>query len=164
MTGFFAPQRETVDNDDFRSSVGSDRLPEEILLPIIAGAYARGVADTLELLGIPALFFDGDGRVLHANSASNPFVDGPLRLRTHHLIARDAADNHALSELIAVALKPSSSLTPTLLPKAGLTIYALPLPDHLRTAGQMVRAILLISNADDSAVAMLARRMATFRI
>ena len=72
----------------------------DVIRPMLAGAQARGVADTLELLGIGAALIDATGRVLHMGGRGRRVSAGWLRMVEDHLVAEEPEDNRALQTLI----------------------------------------------------------------
>ena len=142
----------TLDVDDFapehadkRASGHGDVLPEEILRPVIAGAFARGVADTLTLLDLPALFLDREGRVLFVNDPAKLLLDGSLQVRAGHLLARSRRDNRSLASFLAAVLHDPTSRPSVHLEVSGLALRALPAPGGAVQMDQLLHAVLLIS-------------------
>jgi len=72
--------------------------------PLMAGAWARGVADTLDMLGQGAVLLDAGGGVLFASPLALQRLEGALGLVSGHLVAREPADNMILQEMISGAL------------------------------------------------------------
>ena len=90
----------SLDEDSFSDLIG----------PMLAGAQARGVADTFELLGIGAALIDPTGRVLHMGGRGRRVSGGWLRIVEDHLVADRPADNKALQSLIGAAIDGSSDV------------------------------------------------------
>ncbi len=137
-----------------------DQLPEEILVPITSGAFARGIAETLDLLAIPAVFLDRGAHVLFANGAAEAVLNGRLQVKAHHLVAERKEDNRIVSDLIAKAMNDGDSqMRSAVLSRSKVTLYLLPVGDRFATSGQMVSAIALIDTGEDPGVAAIIRRM-----
>ena len=162
MASHFVPDRDLADVGDFRSPMVFDHLPEELLAPIFSGAYVRGIADTLELLGLPGVFLDHDGRVLFANASASRRIGQGLRIGAHHLVADESGDNLLLSRLIAAAIGTAGATHDSFSAKLThppFVIHALPVGDRLAASGQLLRAILLIDDGLDPVISMLVRSM-----
>lgn len=126
-----------------------DGAADEVLGPVMAGAFARGVAETLELLGIPALFLDRSGEVLFASRAVEPLLQGPLRLHTRHLVAEHAGDNEVLSDFIAHAVGNGVNADEAQLPHAALNLRCLPRTPAWSIPSQLVRAVIIVADPAD---------------
>ena len=77
----------------------------------LTGAYGRGVADGIEMLGVGALLIDGSGLVLAVGARGSRLMAGWLRIVAGHLVAERSDDGRALAALVATALagRPSPS-------------------------------------------------------
>ena len=141
----------------------ADRTPEgydEVLAPVIAGAYARGVAETLDMLGLPGLFLDASGEVLFVSRAAAPLLNGPLRLHMRHLVAREAADNRLLATFIVDAVGAGTEGAALRLPHAKFELRRLPRTAAATSPDQLVRAVLLVCDEADPRHSALAALLA----
>ena len=147
-------------------SFGIERLPEELVAPLVAGAYARGIADVLELLAIPAVFLGMDARTLFANRAMQRELGRGLRLEAEHLVAAAPEDNRVLDKLLAEALTPqaSTAVISAWLPNAGLTIHAVPVGLDSPNVAQLARAVLVPDTGRDGLLLALIQRITAMRI
>ena len=118
----------------------------DLIGPMLAGAQARGVADTFELLGIGAALIDATGKVLHMGVCGRNIVVGWLRVVEDHLVADRPSDNKALQTLIGAAIDGSSEdAVPVRLEgrETGiLKIRALRMP-RSHSVNQLLRAVLV---------------------
>ena len=117
----------------------------DLIGPMLAGAQARGVADTLELLGIGAALIDATGRVLHMGGRGRRVAGGWLRVVEDHLVADRAVDNRALQTLVGAAIDGSSEVVAKVrLGQGGaaLEIRALRFPVS-SAKDQLLRAVLV---------------------
>lgn len=131
---------------------------DEMLAPVIAGAYARGVAETLDLLGLPGLFLDRSGEVIFASRAAAPLLRGPLRLHMRHLVAEGAEDNRQLATFVADAVGAGSGAAALHLPGAAVELRCLPRTAGVALPGQLVHAVVLLLDDADPRHAALAHR------
>ena len=124
----------------------------DVIRPMLAGAQARGVADTLELLGIGAALIDATGRVLHMGGRGRRVSAGWLRLAEDHLVADRPGDNLALQALVGAAIDGASGgddVRVRLEPQRGgasLQIRALRFPTS-NGLNQLLRAILVFEES-----------------
>ena len=137
----------------------SDQLPQEMIAPIISGAYARGMADMFDLLDLPALMIGRDGRVLFANRPARTGLDDGLRLEAEHLVARSPSDNRLLSTFLAEVIDAPQSNEARSLEMGSLSLHAIPVAAQLAELGQLVRVVLVIDRGIDDSVAKLVLRM-----
>jgi hypothetical protein len=137
-TGPVAPER--------RASATAGEAPDEMLAPLLAGAFARGVAESLDALGLPGLFLDRSGDVIFMSRAAEPLLQGRLRLHMRHLVANGTADNQALGAFIADAVGEGQAEAALRLAEAGLVLRRLPRSAGSDLAGQMVRAVVLLAD------------------
>lgn len=135
---------EDLAQDDWRNHDGRDVLPEELLRPVIAGAFARGIAETFALLGMPALFLDREGRVLLVNEWAKPMLGAGLQIRAGHLLARARKDNRSLAEFMSSALQDPAQRPSVRLEVAGLGLRALPVPGHAQHIDQLAHVVVLL--------------------
>jgi hypothetical protein len=123
-----------------------DGLSEDFLAPIIAGAFARGVAEAFDLLGVPALFFDRAGHVLFVSASARPYLGDDLRLHSGHVLAKGRANNRTLAAFMADLLRDPSSTDAVTLGTSGLTLSARPVPGGLASSDQLLHAIVVIGH------------------
>ncbi len=122
----------------------------DLIGPMLAGAQARGVADTLELLGIGAALIDATGRVLHMGGRGRRTSGRWLRMVEDHLVADEPGDNRALQTLIGAAIaEPSNMVAKVRLGReqggAALEIRALRFPVS-NGRDQLLRAVLIFED------------------
>lgn len=132
--------------DEVSAPSGSG-LPEELLQPVIAGAYARGTADAFELLGLAAMFLDREGRVLFSTSSTKSVLNGGITIHAGHLLALARSDNQALAEFATSALRHPSSRPSVTLPACGLTLRALPVGGPVMGGDQLLHLIITVDAA-----------------
>ncbi len=136
------------DQQDFALSGSSDQESfADLIEPMLAGAQARGVADTLELLGIGAALIDATGRVLHMGGRGRRVSSGWLRTVEDHLVAEESEDNRSLQNLIGAAIDGASAVETKVRlgqghGRATLEIRALRFP-LAKGSKQLLRAILV---------------------
>lgn len=124
--------------------------PDEMLAPLLAGAFARGVAETLDALGLAGVFLDRSGEVVFISRAAGPLLQGRLRLHMRHIVAEDGADNQALGAFIADAVGAGNGDAALRLAGADLDLRRLPRMAGADLSGQMVRAVLILSGRADA--------------
>lgn len=133
---------------------------DEVLGPVIAGAYARGVAETLDMLGLPGLFLDPSGEVIFVSRAAVPLLNGALRLHMRHLVARETADNRLLATFIVDAVGAGAEAAALRLPRAKFELRRLPRLAAAASPDQLVRAVLLLLDEADPQQSALAALLA----
>lgn len=72
--------------------------------PMLAGAWARGLADMLEMLGQGAILIDASGAVLFVSERARGLLKGQFDLISQHIVGREGKANQALDSMIAQAL------------------------------------------------------------
>lgn len=159
MTSFHSGRLDQADPTS-GAAAASSGVPDEILAPVMAGAHARGVAETLDMLGIPGVFLGRAGEVLLATHAAAPLLQGPLRLHMRHLVAERAEDNRVLEAFIADAVGDARAAHAVRLPGAAFELRRLPRTEAATLPGQMVRAVVLLADATDARHAALLRLLA----
>ena len=122
----------------------------DLIGPMLAGAQARGVADTLELLGIGAALIDATGRVLHMGGRGRRVSGGWLRIVEDHLVADEPSDNRALQTLIGAAIAETTDVAAKVSLRRGqgsgaLEIRALRFPGS-NAGNQLLRAVLVFED------------------
>lgn len=118
---------------------------------LLAGAWARGVADAFSMLGLPAIFVDSDGRVLHVGREALPHFGRALAIDRQRLVVAGADAHAALGDALAGAGpgRPGRAR----LDDSGLIAHVLAIP---AAPGQILAAIVLLVDAADSAAESLA--------
>ena len=121
-----------------------DCLP---IVPILAGARARGVADAFEILGVAAILLGPDGDVLHANDRARLLLAPHLRIAGDRLTATDKANKRALSRLIETAAAGQKAEARSLVLRRGaavpaLRLHATPIADD--DPFQLLRAVIVL--------------------
>ncbi|MBK9082873.1 MAG: hypothetical protein IPL88_12750 [Rhizobiales bacterium] len=71
---------------------------------MMAGARARGVADALEMLGLPAILLDIDGFALHISGRAAEKFGARLAIVRRRLVAGRAQDHAALRKALGDTL------------------------------------------------------------
>jgi hypothetical protein len=145
--------------DELLARQGASVLPPEILAPIVAGAFARGVVDTFDLLGLPALFLDRQGNVLASGAAAGKVLDLGLQVQAGHLLARDRKDDAAVATFVADALRDPAARPFVHLPACGLSLQAMPVPGRTTRADQLLHAIVAIDDGARPTISGLLRSM-----
>lgn len=74
------------------------------LAPMLAGAYARGMFDALDLIGQGALLLGRDGRVLAVTRSAAPAFGRTLAVAQGRPVSAEPEDNSLLREAILRAL------------------------------------------------------------
>lgn len=112
---------------------------------LIAGAWARGLADAFSLLGLPAVFLDAEGRVLHAGREALAHFGPFLAVEGRRLVVADPAGAGAL----AVALVRAGCGAPqrAWLGESGLAAHILAVPP---APGQILDRVVLLLEAGDA--------------
>ena len=118
---------------------------------LIAGAWARGLADAFSLLGLPAILLDAEGRVLHAGRETLPYFGPTLAIDRRRLAVADPAGREALAT--ALALAGQGGAQRARLGQGGLLAHVLAIP---AAPGQIVDRVVLLLEAGDVAAEGLA--------
>jgi len=123
------------------------------LLPLLAGAHARGVADALELAGVPALLIDAQGMVLHVGAAASALFGPALRVDYVHLVGMDAQATRAIQNLILEALAEGPLPAPLQNKTGGqgmLILRAQRLSGAVGNFNQLLKVLILIEKPCES--------------
>lgn len=112
--------------------------------PLLAGAWARGVADTLDMLGQGAVLLDCSGGVLFASPLALQRLDGAFVLVSGHLVAHDSASNCVLQEMISAALAGTAGEMPFPSASGERRIRALPAKQVQDPQMQLLKAFLTV--------------------
>lgn len=152
----FHPARSGLAAPDAGAAGLRREAPDTMLAPLLAGAFARGIAETLDALDLAGLFLDRSGEVIFISRAAEPLLRARLRLHMRHLVADGAADNQALGAFIADAVGAGHGDARLRLAGAGLDLRRLPRTAGADMAGQMVRAVvLLVADGDPRHAALV---------
>jgi hypothetical protein len=142
--------REDVDvaGDSDRRATARGELPPETLRPLLEGARARGLADALELIGVPAVLIDGAGAVLNVGAAATARMGPCVGVASRHLVGADPACNQALQDLIAAALAGKEKTAELRVSGAagGLCVRAIPMPDGWANPYQLLKAVIVFDD------------------
>lgn len=125
------------------------------LAPQLAGARARGVADALSLLGLPAIFLDQEGRALHVSREAALLMGPTLGVDRARLVAADSATDELLQALIDRGLE-GRNCAPVKIRPAGespegdslIIVHALPIPGAFDDEFQLLGCILVLERAN----------------
>lgn len=125
------------------------QVPEQdAMLPIVAGARARGVADAFEMVGQGALLLDATGTVLHAGAAALALMGQDLSVQSGHLAAQTATANQAIQDLLSALLDEGARAESVVLSRSdglpALQIRGFAFAPEARGAYQLLAAVLLI--------------------
>ena len=116
----------TMEQEVFAERSGGDAgAAPDALVPLLAGARARGMCDAFDLLGLGVVLIDEAGMVLHANGEARRLTGAHLGFAGGHLVAAGQDGTRAIQALIAAALEGG---TPAPLPLGPLALRALPVP------------------------------------
>ena len=123
------------------------------LLPLLAGAHARGMADALEIAGVPAVLIDSQGMVLHAGAAATALFSPALRVEYVHLVGVDAEATSAIQNLVQSALREGGQPAPLRLKMGGqgsLILRARRVPGAAVNCNQLLKVLILIEESPES--------------
>jgi hypothetical protein len=136
-----------ADGEHALAAVGD--LPPEVLRPLLEGARARGMADALELIGVPAVLIDAAGAVLHVGAGAASRMGNSVAIASRHLVGADAASNRALQDLVAAALAGEAKALELKVPAAaeGLSLRAIPMPRNWDNPYQLMKALIVFGDA-----------------
>ncbi len=118
---------------------------------LIAGAWARGLADAFSLLGLPAIFLDAEGSVLHAGRETLAHFGPTLAIDRRRLVVADPAGREQLAAALARA--EGRQAQRARLADSGLVAHVLAIPQG---PGQIVAHVVLLLDAADTAAEGLA--------
>ncbi len=126
-----------------------DMIPAHFLPPMIAGAWARGIADAYHMMGIAAVLLDSSGRVLHAGEKALRLMDGAMSVVSNHLVGATPAANAAIEAAIAGVIDVEETKTvETIVESAtgeSFSVRAIRIPDAPDQAVQLLRAVVILS-------------------
>ena len=123
------------------------------LVAVAAGARARGVADSFDMLGIAAILLDADAMALHVNREAAACMGAHLGLCARQLIAATVEDNARLRHALDAALAGQAGQTVTIARpgQADLMLRILPAPGQ-GEAWQLLKAIVVIGTTSGGCV------------
>ena len=126
-------------------------LTPDALLPLLAGARARGMSDAFDLLGIAVVMIDEAGMILHANPGARGLLGPHLRLERDHLVAAEQDATRALQAMIGAALAGELPGPGVAIRRDGgrpaLRLRALPLIPLGDDACQMLKVVVTLEEA-----------------
>ena len=146
------PAMEIAAHHENRIGIAAKFPPDgvESLQPMLAGARARGMADAFDLLGLPAIFLDDDGRALHISERASGLMRNALFIAEGRLKAVSGAADAALQEAVDAALAGRAAVEPIVVAgpasKRALSLRILSVTGQDESA-QMLRAIVLFDYA-----------------
>ena len=128
-----------------RADVG---LPADLrLAAMAAGARARGMADSFDMLGIAAVLFDGEATALHVNRQAAALMGAHLGICARQLIASTLEENARLQRALDAALCGAAVGT-VAIARGGqpdLMLHILPVPGQ-DEACQLLKAVVVIND------------------
>jgi hypothetical protein len=136
--------------------IGSEGYADP-LAAFLAGAYARGMADALELAGVAAVFMDTQGMVLHVGAAASALFGPTLRLEYDHLVGDDAGSTCAIQNLVLGALADGPLPASLRLVQGGqgsLILRARRVPGAAGNCNQLLKVLILIEVSSKSEAPM----------
>ena len=133
---------------------GMAGLPAQAqMAAVLAGARARGVADTLDMLGLAAILIGADGVALHVNTQAAACMGQQLGICSRQLVAATYAVNAqvqlALDNVLAgsgpqsVHIGSDSASPP-------VTLHFLALPGASGDSCQMLKAVIILEQGGAS--------------
>lgn len=132
------------------ASLGLRALSTETrMAALMAGARARGVADTLDLLGIAAILVDSDGAALHVNTQAAAFMGPNLGICARQLVAGTFAANASLQRALDLVLSRGGAESVDLAAESGgadIVLHVLGLPVALDETAQLLKAIIVLES------------------
>ena len=133
-----------------RSASGPDPLAT-----LLAGVYARGMADALEMAGVAAVFMDAQGMVLHHGPAATVLFGPLVRVEYDHLVGFDAASTCAIQNMVLGALAEGPLPAPLRLELGGqgaLILRARRVPGAAGNCNQLLKVLILIEESRECEV------------
>lgn len=122
---------------------------EDALLPVIAGARARGMADAFESLGVAAVMLDRAGMSLHASSHTARFVGiaagKGLSMPANTLICANPVANRALQAAIAEIVGGEETGNRRIVDaESGVAMIVKPVPGAESDRYQLLKALIIL--------------------
>ena len=125
---------------------------ETRLAALLAGARARGVADTLDMLGLAAVLIDADGAALHVNAKAAAFMGPNLGICAGQLVASNFESNDALQRALELVLRRGGLEAVELTSEtrgAATLVHVLGAPETAEDATQLLKAIIVFESRDN---------------
>lgn len=120
---------------------------EPSLLPVLAGARARGVCDACDALGLAVALMDEAGMVLHVNAAARGLMGSGLGVAGGHLVVADHRQTRALQHMIAAAVSGQGQGAISVDVAGGtLRLRAAPVANAERDPFQLLKALVVIED------------------
>lgn len=120
--------------------------------PVLAGAYARGMADLLHLLGLPALLLDRNGLILHVNAHVPSLMGAGLGVAQARLVIADPEAARLYRDCLN---RPGQGAGRRTIPisradDSGLKLHFVPIPED-SSGFQLARAVVLLDDGHAAA-------------
>ncbi len=132
------------------ASLGLNALGTETrIAALMAGARARGVADTLDMLGVAAILIDSDGAALHVNTHAAGFMGPDLGICARQLVAGTYAANASLQRALDLVLSRGGAESVDLPAEsggAGIVLHVLGLPVAPDETAQLLKAVIVLES------------------
>ena len=118
---------------------------EQRIAAVAAGARARGMAETLDLLGVPAILLSGDAAALYVNAEAAACMGAHLGICARRLIAATAEDNARLQKAFDAALAGAGATSVTIrrAEQGDMIVHVMPAPGQNEEC-QLLKALVLI--------------------
>ena len=140
--------RESKSQQPSKAAEGASLPDGHVIMPIVEGARARGVADAFEMVGQGAILLDARGGVLHAGQAAHLLMGQDLSVRSGHLVAQTATANQAIQDLVAALLDEGAQAESIVISRSdglpALRIRGFAFAPENRSAYQMLAVVLLV--------------------
>ncbi len=124
-------------------------LTAEPLGLVISGAHARGVADTLDALGLAAILLDEFGRVLHLTVRAEDLCGAALRPHRARLVSATPDGQVRVDALVARAVSPAPGPERVVFEASsgseGFEMSVLRFAEAMPDASRRVKAALLVA-------------------
>ena len=119
---------------------------ETRLAALLAGARARGLADTLDMLGVAAVLIDADGAALHVNAKAAAFIGLNLGICAGQLGASTFESHDALQRALELVLRHGGSEAVEITSETGgaaTRLHVLGAPEAAEDATQLLKAVIV---------------------
>jgi hypothetical protein len=120
---------------------------ETCMAAILAGARARGVADTLDMLGIAAVLIGADGAALHVNTEAAAYMGVHFGICAGQLVASTFDANAGLQRALDHVLAHGGAETVQI---ADIALHLLSLPGAGDDSCQLLKAIVVLERQSAS--------------
>ena len=120
---------------------------ETRLAALLAGARARGVADTLDMLGLAAILIDSDGAALHVTTPAAAFMGPNLGIVARQLVAGSYSANASLQRALDLVLSRGGAESVEVsaeLDGADVVLHVLGLPAAADQTEQLLKAMIIL--------------------